>query len=188
MSNEIYGILLAGGKSSRMGQNKALLPIGQAPLIEHIVSHMEPYCREIVVVTNHPSNYTFLKHVRFVADIYPGRGPLAGIHAGLSAIPNNSYGFVMACDMPSISPVLLRNMLQHVPGPDAVVYSGQPFHSLYHPRALSAIEHGLIHEQLRMEDLLRRIRTTFLEIPEGEEGAFLNLNTPEDYERYRRSL
>jgi molybdopterin-guanine dinucleotide biosynthesis protein A len=186
MSSNIYGILLAGGKSSRMGTNKALLPVKGIPLIEHVSNAMRPYCREIVIVTNEDSVFSFLSDVTFVSDIYPGEGPLAGIHAGLSFIPEECYGFVMACDMPVISHSLLRNMLNHIPGPDAVICSDQPFHALYHRRVTPIIENCLNRSRLRMDDFLEQIRTVTINHPET--NCFINLNTPEEYERYIRSL
>jgi molybdopterin-guanine dinucleotide biosynthesis protein A len=186
MSPDVYGILLAGGKSSRMGTNKALLPVQGIPLIERIVKTMRFYCREIIVVTDDVSTFPFLSNVKFVSDIYPGKGPLAGIHAGLSAIPEGSYGFIMACDMPVISDSLFKQMLKQIPGPDAVICPGQPFHAFYHQRMTSIVEKYIQENHLRMDSFLDRIQT--LTIDPVETYCFINLNTPEEYERYLRSL
>jgi molybdopterin-guanine dinucleotide biosynthesis protein A len=193
----IYGILLAGGQSSRMGTNKALLPIDGVPLIERIAADMADFCEHIVVVAKEKETYAFLlTHpklpISIVTDIYPGKGPLAGIHAGLNAIPSDRYAFVLACDMPQLAPSLLRKMLhatQATPerpmGPDAVLCVGQPFHALYHARVAPTLENFLQEDQLKVNAWLHILRLQYIEPTSQEEDqAFSNLNTPEDYAAY----
>jgi molybdopterin-guanine dinucleotide biosynthesis protein A len=188
LSIDLYGIILAGGKSSRMGTNKSLLPVKGKPMIQHIALAVRSICRETWIVTNDPESYTFIPDVRLTCDLYPGKGPLAGIHAGLSALPLDSYGFVMACDMPIVSRPLVDQMCSMLPGPDAVVYPGQPFHGIYHTRLVPMVEEMLQNDRLRMDSLLQQVNVAYLSSDSADPISFNNLNTPEDYERYLRSL
>src|SRR3954469_4803909 len=94
-------IILSGGKSSRMGTNKALLKINEKTNIKRITDTLKVLFNDIILVTNDPEDYQFLG-VKMVSDHYPGQGPLAGVHAGLLASPHET-NFVVACDMPFVS-------------------------------------------------------------------------------------
>ena len=94
-------IILSGGKSSRMGTNKALLPFKEKTNIERIRDELRSLFDDIILVTNDPESYEFLK-IKTVSDKYPGKGPLAGVHAGLMA-SNYEENIVVACDMPFVS-------------------------------------------------------------------------------------
>jgi molybdopterin-guanine dinucleotide biosynthesis protein A len=102
----VTGVILAGGASSRMGSNKALLPYRGGVFVEAIFRQLRRLFPEVLLVTNSPEQYQFLP-CRKVPDIFPGHGALAGIHAGL----HHSYTdaiFVVACDMPYLNPALIR--------------------------------------------------------------------------------
>nr|WP_281269497.1 molybdenum cofactor guanylyltransferase [Fontibacillus phaseoli] len=91
--------MLAGGRSSRMGQNKALLPVGGVPVIERLIRELEEVAAEILIAGgSQPEAYNHLgKDV--ISDVFPGLGPLAGLHAGLQAA-STSWSLTVACDMP----------------------------------------------------------------------------------------
>lgn len=186
MNPILDGIILAGGKSSRMGRNKALLPIRRVPLIQHIVHSLQGICRSItVVLADEPeSTYSFLEQVQFVRDAHPGKGPIAGIHAGLQAI-STEYGFVMACDMPLFSKEVFDLLQERLPGPDAVMAPMQPFHAIYHKRVWQQAEVCLRDNHLRMTDLLKMIRVEVLEEISPAAPCFVNLNTPDDVESFK---
>ncbi|MFC0211755.1 molybdenum cofactor guanylyltransferase [Paenibacillus chartarius] len=196
----IHGIVLAGGRSSRMGTDKALLPIGGVPLLQRVVSGMALLCRGVTVIVpaSEPDRYAALPlgpEVAFAADRYPDKGPLAGIHAGLLAMPAEcDYALVMACDMPVLSEPLLRRMtaaLADSPPPEAVLCRGQPMHALYHRRAAGAAERLLAADRLRLSGLAEALRTRYVEPPGGAEAEaelFLNLNTPEELQAYLRKF
>ncbi|HAB53627.1 MAG: hypothetical protein A2315_08270 [Ignavibacteria bacterium RIFOXYB2_FULL_35_12] len=77
----ITGIILAGGKSSRIGQNKALLDLSGKKIIEIIYERISQSCNEIMIISNTPEDYQFMG-LKIYKDIFPGLGPLAGIHSG----------------------------------------------------------------------------------------------------------
>ncbi len=110
-STQTSGIILAGGSSSRMGKNKALLslPGNQAvTFIEYLVSLLEEFCSETLIVARdqaHARDYVF-PGVRVTIDETPGTGPLMGLYSGLSAI-NTTHALVIAVDLPCVHPALL---------------------------------------------------------------------------------
>ncbi|MBM7566587.1 molybdenum cofactor guanylyltransferase [Paenibacillus sacheonensis] len=193
----ITGIILAGGRSARMGSNKALLPVDGKPLLRHLAERMLALgVRRIIVACGTEERgreyRTLLQGlhgtVGLTADRFPDCGPLAGLHAALSAMPEPGYGFAMACDMPVISETLFARMgraaEESASRPQLVRTALQPFHALYHTSAAEELERRLERGDLRVMPLLNALLTVELEPAAGEEEAFINLNTPELYERY----
>ncbi|MGG5255251.1 molybdenum cofactor guanylyltransferase [Neobacillus sp. SM06] len=188
-------ILLSGGKSSRMGTNKALLPINEQPNIERIVSLLKPHFLELILVTNHPEEYRFLQ-LPTVSDHYPGKGPLAGIHAGLTAA-THEINAIVACDMPFVSPALAKVMIGQMADYDAVVpvICGQqhPLFSIFKKKTAAVVENSIKTDQLRMKQVLERLHVHYMtegDLPmfaAGElERIFFNMNRPNEYEEAKR--
>ncbi|NCU32376.1 MAG: molybdenum cofactor guanylyltransferase, partial [Candidatus Moranbacteria bacterium] len=109
-------IVLAGGKSSRMGEDKSLLPVNGRPLIAHIVDQLRDRFDEIIIGANDPEKYAFL-NLPVVTDIEKDKGPLMGIYSCLNA-STNDVNFVTACDIPVMNTKLISDMLQLVAGVD----------------------------------------------------------------------
>lgn len=101
MNSNITAVILAGGKSSRMGSDKSLLKLGGKALIEHVVDALRPYVGSVIVVTNNKEKYSFLEDVRFTEDIIKNQGPFIGLISGMKAI-DTKWCFVTSCDMPLI--------------------------------------------------------------------------------------
>jgi molybdopterin-guanine dinucleotide biosynthesis protein A len=184
----IHGIVLAGGRSSRMGTDKALLPVNGKPLLRHIVDTLALHCSGVTVVAPYgePGRYRGLlpETVRFAHDHAPDQGPLAGIRAGLLALPDGcEYGFVMACDMPIFSADLFERMTRELGresgGPEAVLCAGQPFHALYRRSAAAAADNLLAQQRRKLSDFTAALQAVYVAPPES--NCFLNLNTPADY-------
>ncbi|KAB0671254.1 molybdenum cofactor guanylyltransferase [Oryzomonas sagensis] len=184
----ITGVILAGGASSRMGRNKALLMVDGMPLIEKIHRTMIQLFRDVVLVTNTPEVYAFLP-CRTVTDIYPGFGSIAGLHAGLAA-SSEEWIFVAACDAPFINPDVIRMLSAVSAGYDAVVPISEggkePLHALYGRRCLAEIEQVIRQGDRRLLILLDRVRTRYVTPEErasipGAELSFCNVNTPDEY-------
>jgi molybdopterin-guanine dinucleotide biosynthesis protein A len=187
----ITAVILAGGASTRMGRNKALLTIEGAPLIEKIYHTMARLFREVVLVTNTPEEYAFLPCAT-MADRYPGAGPLAGLHAGLLA-GTGDWIFMTACDTPFLNPDVIRMICTFVGEYDAVVpvSSGgkEPLQALYGRRCLAMAEQALEQGDGKLLNLLDRVRTRFVTVEElaaipDAERSFCNVNTPGEYERF----
>lgn len=106
MYNDITGIILSGGKSVRMGQNKSLLKINNETVIERALSLMKSNFKEVILITNSPEEYRFLGIPQF-EDIVKGRGPLSGIHSGL-ANSMTEKNFIISCDMPLVDSGIIQ--------------------------------------------------------------------------------
>lgn len=201
-------IVLSGGKSSRMGRNKALLPVGQQTAIEKIITELEPICQQPIIVTNDPAEYAWLE-LPLVSDEYPGKGPLAGIQAGLKASTFET-NFVVACDMPFASVTIAREIIRFSEGYDACVPEVRgklhPLFAAYQKRCLPALDQCLRQDRLRVIDLLNRIHVHYVreddlctkergqpqqlvtEHIDRFERAFFNMNRPDEYERAKKWL
>lgn len=180
------GVVLAGGQSSRMGRDKALIEVDGMTLLERSIDLLRPHCREVLVMAD-PSRYEPL-HAQVIPDDAPGNGPLGAI---VTALRKARYGrlVVVACDLPHLSDRLiirLKDLLDH--GDDAVVprHEGhvEPLAATYHRHALEPFERCLRHGNLRMTDALACIRTHYFDVTPGRDGwsadLFRNLNSPAD--------
>jgi molybdopterin-guanine dinucleotide biosynthesis protein A len=188
MELELGGIVLAGGRSSRMGCEKALLEWEGEPLVQRAVRLLQTVCVDVLVVTASEAVREAVT-VRTVADEWPGLGPVGGLHAGLRAA-TREYNGVVACDMPWINPAALRYLAQWAPGHDAVALrrapGWEPRHALYARRSLPFLEAGLFAQKLKLTDLCERLHTWGVTEAEWQRfdpdfRAFRNLNTPADY-------
>ncbi|ACX51801.1 molybdopterin-guanine dinucleotide biosynthesis protein B [Ammonifex degensii KC4] len=115
---EATGVVLAGGKSTRLGRNKAFLEYEGEPLIIRVVKTLKQVFPEVIIVGD-PELYRDLAD-RVVSDIFPGAGPLAGIHAGL-AHASHEVIFVSACDLPFVDEKLALGITKYVEGYDAAI-------------------------------------------------------------------
>lgn len=188
-------IVLAGGRSERMGQDKALLRRNGVTLLETVVSTLRPLVREVVIVADRADKYA-LPECRTVGDAYPQSGPLGGILTGLDALGPGNH-LVVACDMPALQPAVLRLLLDSAtPEWDVVVpeIDGrmEPLCAVYADTAVPALKSFLEGGGRALHRALAEVRT--LRISEAELRrhdpdllTFTNLNTPGDLERLQRS-
>ncbi|MFZ5945510.1 MAG: molybdenum cofactor guanylyltransferase [Bacillota bacterium] len=190
MSSEKMGlIILAGGKSSRMGSDKAFLKLGKHTLIETIISNFnQAGLMEVTIVTNNADKFSDLE-AKVVEDYYPGSGPLAGIHSGL--INSNCFAnYVVPCDMPFISSAILDKLLLYKEDYDVVVptMNGkfQPLAAIYTKECIKHIEYLLKNNITKVIELYGMVKTCYVELEENL--FFFNINTPEDYLEAQRSI
>ncbi|GIN86436.1 putative molybdenum cofactor guanylyltransferase [Heyndrickxia sporothermodurans] len=192
-------ILLAGGKSSRMGRNKALLPFGKQRVVDHLVTEFSPISDEILLITNHPNEYNNLE-VRIITDSkeFKGHGPLAGIYAGLKA-SHAEHCLVIACDMPFASKqfgIWLVNQLLNG-NYDAVIPSFEgrlhPLFGAYKRSVFPFVKNNLLADKRRMTDLLNELKVKVVEQQEAPEAlqnvwgrCLWNMNTIEEYKQALR--
>ena len=136
------GIVLAGGLSTRAGQDKASLPWGETDFLHSILAHMGQVCSERIVVMNREWKPD-IPGVKVVSDIIPQCGPLSGIHAGLSA-SSECHAFVTACDMPFFAPAAVEYLLSLSAGWDAVLPGNrkdmEPMFAVYARNCIPIIE------------------------------------------------
>lgn len=190
MDDKPAAIVLAGGKSSRMGRPKALLPFDGEPLLVHIVRGLQPMFHEIVVVGD-PQHALPLLPAKIIWDEVPYQGPVAGIYYGLQAVEGVT-SFVCSCDVPFLDPSLIAYLLSCVQDYDIVVpywaERFQPLHAIYRRDIAPILRRRLDEGKLRSSDLFEAVRTRIVGEEElrriDPEGlSFINLNNPEEYQR-----
>lgn len=181
-------IILAGGKSVRMGRDKAFLKIDKIPLIERQVRLLKRYFKKIFIATNSPHKYRHLKGVKVISDIAAGHGPIGGILSGLSA-SRDHYNFVVACDMPFINPALMKYMRRNSSGCDIVVprigKRYEPLFCIYSKDCIGRIRAFVGKKILKVSGFFPEVKVKEISREEVArfgcpEKIFMNLNTPED--------
>ena len=182
---DVSGVVLAGGRSTRYGKNKALVEFHGTPLIERVLGVMRPIFRHVIIVTNTPDEYSYLE-LPMYQDIIKGLGPLGGIITGLRAIPDS--GFFVACDMPFLNQELIRHIVEIKADFDVVVprISGnlEALHALYRTGCQSKIEDLInsgIYQVFRFfnEVSVRYVDEDEVRIFDPDLRSFLNVNRPE---------
>ncbi|MBM6384473.1 MAG: molybdenum cofactor guanylyltransferase [Paenibacillus sp.] len=191
---EWTGIILAGGLSSRMGSNKALLPLDGSIVLEHVASAIAPAVSRVIVAAGpNVDAYQALGYT-CVEDGYPGKGPLAGLHAALEA-SETEWNLVCACDLPLIQPSFFAT-LQRLAASDkthrAIVprLEGRvhPLVGIYHIDVLPSLEQCLIEDRLRVTRWLDEVGCRYVEAEDLERAGvqdaaaqLINMNTMQDY-------
>ncbi|MGI6037785.1 MAG: molybdenum cofactor guanylyltransferase [Limnochordia bacterium] len=185
---DVTGLLLAGGRGSRLGGNKLLLDFHGQPLIYWAAKALVQTCQRVLLVTNNPESFQFLG-LPMVADIYRDCGPLGGIHAGLAA-QDNPHCLVVGADMPFIDPRVLKALTNYRWGWDLVVpsHGGLPeyLHAVYSRRCLPAMEECLNQGKRRIRDMASLVKERMVpadRLTQRPEQIFFNINTPADLER-----
>jgi len=193
---ETSGIVLAGGKSLRLGFDKVLETVGNRSLLQLVISEVASLSREVIIVTTSeqtiPQSIDYSR-LKVVTDIYPGKGPLGGIYTGL-ATSTSFYNLVVASDMPFLKQALLRYMIQLSANFDLVVPRVgklvEPLHAVYTKSCLAPIEHMIRQDKLSVNQLFPLVKTRYVEAEEIERFdprhlSFFNVNTKADLKRAR---
>ena len=194
---ETSGIILAGGKSLRLGYDKVLETVGNRSLLQQVIGRVSSVSSDVIIVTANgltiprPIDYPKL---RIVTDSYPGKGPLGGIFTGL-AVSTSFYNLVVASDMPFLNQALLRYMKQLSANFDLVVPRlgnlAEPLHAVYAKSCLAPIEQMIKQDKLRVNQLFRLVKTRYVEAEEierfdPEHLSFFNVNTRADLAMARK--
>lgn len=201
-------MVLAGGRSRRMGQNKALMHLGNDTIIAHVIRQMQAVTNDLLLITNTPDLYAHLG-LPMHADLVPDMGTLGGIYTGLTYAAS-STALCVGCDMPLLQPGLLSHLITILGEYDAVVPCVQAadrpretaelfpprsavpifqtLSAVYAKRCLPVIDQMLAEGELRVHALYERICARIVEPEEWQsldpQGlSFFNINTPEDLEK-----
>ncbi len=187
--------ILAGGKSRRMGENKALIQLGGHPLISHIISRLRTlHPAEIMIITNEPDVYARFGQ-RIVQDSTPDQGPLGGVYTALSS-SRTQYNFIIACDMPLVKPTLVKWLWHACNNYDAIVpqkdNQKQYLHSIIQSRCASRAFDNLQSQRRSMHAFFSEINTQFCDYADfkhiDNDDSFTNINTPDDIHAIRRAF
>jgi molybdenum cofactor guanylyltransferase len=182
------GIILAGGKNSRMGTPKAFVTINGTRLIDIILRVYREIFSEIIIVTNEPLAYLEFSDAIIVTDIYKEKGALSGIYTGLF-YANFDYSFIAPCDMPFLTKDFILYLTELAGKHDIIVpelADGlQPLCSVYSKKCLLPIRRLLTADKLKITGFYKEMR--LLKVPDNKIAPFnpdgqlfLNINTPEE--------
>jgi molybdopterin-guanine dinucleotide biosynthesis protein A len=190
-SADLCAVILAGGQSRRMGRNKALLEVESSPLIARLARQALRLTNQVFISSIDAGAYEFLG-LPALPDLYPGQGPLAGLHAAFNNT-DRPLVLLLACDLPALHDVMLRRLLEFSEGHDAVIprtTDGRlhPLCGIYRRTCLKTLEQNLRRGINKMTDLFRD-GSLRVKLVDGRDGRFddsdlRNLNTPEDLEAY----
>ena len=177
----VSAIILAGGHSSRMGQNKAELDFHGCSFLQHQVDKLRAVGVEDIVISGYPKA---ISGTKFVPDIYPGRGPLSGIHAGLLAI-KNPCALVIAVDTPLLPKELLEKLMESHSYGITIVKCGEelePLIGIYDKALFDACEDILRGTKTSIRRLMAKAGFETLEYT-GDPALLMNCNTPAEYQK-----
>lgn len=186
----IQGIILAGGKSSRMGTNKALLTLNNKKVIEHIIEEMKQITDDIIIIANEPELYQKY-NIPIFEDRYMHSGPLAGLETALFHMAGD-IAVVTPCDTPFVHHSVYNKLLHQMHTQDAIVpkYENRlhPLAGVYKKTVHSFIEQKIKNNELRMtsfyDDINVHIQEDFDEIDQSVlRKHFFNMNTVEDFNK-----
>ena len=184
----ITGIILAGGKSSRMGQDKGLMQFNGQSFIEHAVQIVKDICDNVIIIANQ-NGYERLS-IPVYADIIKDKGPAAGIYTGLH-YSKTQYNLVVGCDMPFLSSEFLGYLLSQIDEKaDAIVpeyeNKSQPLCAVYSKGCLYQFEQSIQNGQLKMREIIGQLHTKHVVIDKTagfySPNLFTNINTHKELE------
>lgn len=185
------GYVLAGGQSTRMGRDKALLEIGGQPLIRSAVNLLKALT-ERVAILGPEEKYGFLG-LPVLPDLVPSRGPLSAIYTGLER-SGTAVNLFLACDMPLMEESFLNLLVERAPLADAVLMrlddgSLEPLCAVYNRSCLPTVNANYKGQRFKLSDLFPELRTHYLTEADLQDlglnrRIFTNLNDPRDLEHW----
>lgn len=189
----VTGIILAGGKSSRMGKDKGLIPLAGKQLASYSIQALKSWCDPIMISSNNPLYEEFGYDV--FPDVEKGLGPLGGIYSGFKKNPGLDI-FVLSCDMPLISSALIGYILKCHGDYDAVVPVFQkypePMCAYYSKNAYGPIQRNIKDANFKVQDVLNNMNTLYLQIDTSLEfyhpDLFANVNNKDELLRIENMI
>jgi molybdopterin-guanine dinucleotide biosynthesis protein A len=188
--------ILAGGRSSRMGTDKAFLRLGGRTLLERSLELANRVCETVLLVGN---QQRLRDYGPVVEDNFPGHGPLAGIHAALTSEASQEFNLILSIDIPVMSETFLKYLLKRASdsrAPVTVPRAGghlQTLCAVYQPSFAAVAEEALRNKRNKIDPLFSRLPITIIEEEEMKAVGFSpdifdNANTPEDWKRIQLRL
>jgi molybdopterin-guanine dinucleotide biosynthesis protein A len=184
---KMTAIILAGGNSVRMGENKAFIQIDGAPLIARIHCLFKELFEEVIIVTNQKDLFKNFDSSIYT-DLLPDKGALGGLYTGIF-FSSFEYSFCVACDMPFIKRSLVQFLIKQTKDEDALVPRTrdglQPLHAIYSKKCLDAIRRVIDQGQYKIIDFYDLVRVKIVEESDflhldPKRESFINVNTPEE--------
>ena len=181
------GIILSGGKSLRMGENKAFIEIEGVPIIQRIYTLFKELFHEVIIVTNQIELFKKFDS-KIYSDLLPNKGALGGLYTGLF-FSNFHYSFCVACDMPFLNKSLVQYLIKRIGDEDVIVPRTkdglQPLHAIYSKNCLDPIKEIIEQGKFKIIDIYHRVQVNIIEEADfisldPFRESFINVNTPKE--------
>ncbi|MDQ7064056.1 MAG: molybdenum cofactor guanylyltransferase [candidate division KSB1 bacterium] len=176
--------ILAGGRSSRMGRNKALLQLNGRTLIEHVVQAASSVTDSVFLVTNQLDDFAFLK-LPMYPDLIPNLGPIGGI---LTALHHSQtrHCLILACDLPFVTPDALAALVRRTRARERAVVLNvgrgpEPLCGIYPATALAEVQARIDSRELKLQTLLDHLDVDVIDWHQDRDRVLFNINTPDDF-------
>lgn len=180
---ELTGIILAGGKSSRMGEDKGLMLFNEKPMIQHIIDVVRPVVNHIVIIANDKRYEQFGYPV--YEDIVKNQGPLAGVLTGLTH-STTTKNFVLSCDVPFVNEAILKLLIEACKDVDVVIpEKNNKTHQLigvYDKSCVETFKRELENNQRKMKLAIEKLNFKTVDANQIDDKIFNNINSKNDIE------
>ncbi|MBL1232700.1 MAG: molybdenum cofactor guanylyltransferase [Flavobacteriales bacterium] len=178
---QVGAIILAGGKSSRMGVDKGLMLLNEKPMVQYVIDTVKLIADELIIVANN-EEYKKLGY-KVIPDEIENAGPLAGLCIGLKQASYH-YNFVLSCDVPFVTKEMLSLLKQEVVGYDAAIFEKanhlHPLIGIYSKNCLPAFEVALNNKELKLKTVLHHVNVKKIEGTLFSDKFFKNINSTLD--------
>jgi len=182
----ISGYVLAGGKSRRMGTDKALLMFQNEPLLKHMIKLIEPFCLRVSISGNNSDYSVFGAEI--VPDLFADGGPIAGIYSTLCH-SKSDWNLLLSVDVPFVNDELLHYLISNIGEYDCIVpkhdLGVEPLIGLYHKQVIPVIDDMIKVGDYKLMNLVQKLNTRFLDcssLIKSNSRLFMNINNPKDYQ------
>ena len=188
--SSITGIILSGGKSTRMKTDKAFLKLGPKAMIEELISRVEKKFSKLMIIAETREKYMKFG-IEATEDVIPDKGPLGGIYTALVK-SESFYNFIFSCDAPFVNPDLIDYMISKAKDFDIIIPRWkdkfEPLHAIYSKNCIEAIENQLAKNDLKIINFFSEVSVKVIEQEELErfdlgQLPFMNINTREEYSK-----
>lgn len=189
MQKNITAIILAGGKSSRMQQDKGLVILNGKMMIEYILEKAKMFTDKIIIITNNETYHQF--GLPCYTDVIKDSGPMAGIYTGLLN-STSQKNLVLSCDAPFVSEKVIEKLIAQFGDEDVLVATHdekiEPLCAIYDLNCAVYFKQWIANGELKMMKALQKLNTVSVNFTSAEMNGdcFININTPEDLEQYQK--
>ncbi len=188
-TEQITAIVLAGGKSSRMGIDKGTMLLNDKTMIEHVFEAVKPITNKIIIIANN-SNYNVFGYPVF-KDVYADCGPIAGIYTGLIN-SNTKKNIVLSCDIPFLSTKLVEKLVGYNKNYDMLLtrinQHVEPLIGIYNKRCSEFFRERIEKKEYKIQDIIAHVKTEILDVDGNEfSSAITNINTITDFNKYNKA-
>jgi molybdopterin-guanine dinucleotide biosynthesis protein A len=190
---EIYGLVLAGGYSQRMGKDKAFILYQGQPMYQYAAGLIEPFCKEVIISCRKEQEGR-IRSYRVLLDDLPSKGPLTGLLSAFTQNPNVAW-LIIPVDMPNLTTEFVRDYLVTNRNSrcdatiirDQIALNIEPLVAIYEPACLPKIEQQYAHGVYSLKGLIDKLEVHFVDFT-GDRQYLANYNSPEDWSEFRELI